>query len=230
MSELKRYARINSHMPREFLLLQGTGCLWRRCAFCDYHLDVSREPFAVNRPVIDRITGDYGVVDVINSGSAFEMDSLTLHYLREKLYEKDVKTLWLECHWLYRERLEELRQFFEGIEVNFRLGVESFDGALRQAWNKGVPQNVSPADMARYFQGACLLVCVQGQTREGIIRDLQLAWEHFQYFSVNVFVENSTALRQDRELAAWFAARVAPELQKYDKIEVLLENTDLGVG
>lgn len=230
MSELVRYSRIDTHMPREFLLLQGTGCVWRRCAFCDYHSDVSADPFAVNRPVIDRIRGDYGVVDVINSGSAFELDDRSLEYLRQKLREKKVGTLWLECHWLYRERLSELRRFFDGVEVKFRVGAESFDPGIRAAWNKGIPQNVTAAEMAEYFQGACLLVCVQGQTKEGILEDIRLAWENFEYFSVNVFMENSTSLRRDAELAAWFAARVAPELNKQNKIEVLLNNTDLGVG
>ena len=230
MSELLRYAKIGAHMPREFLLLQGTGCVWRRCAFCDYYDDVSADPFAVNKPVIDQITGEYGVVDVINSGSLFELDGATMEYLREALLRKGVKTLWCECHWLYHKRLDEIRRYFEGIEVKFRVGAESFDPALRRAWNKGIPESVTAEEMGRFFDGACLLVCVQGQTKEGILRDIRLAWENFEYFSVNVFVENTTPLKRDRALAAWFAADVAPALEKQEKIEVLLNNTDLGVG
>ena len=91
MSELVRYARIHAHMNREFLLLQGEGCVWRKCAFCDYYDDVSDDPFSVNKPIIDRITGVYGVVDVINSGSVFEIDSCTMDYLRRTLMEKGVQ-------------------------------------------------------------------------------------------------------------------------------------------
>ena len=230
MSGLTRYSRIDSHTPREFLLLQGTGCVWRRCAFCDYYGDVSSDPFAVNKPVIDRITGDFGVVDVINSGSVFEIDPVTMDYLRRKLRETGVKTLWCEVHWLYHKRLDEIRRFFEGIQVKFRVGAESFDPALRKAWNKGIPENVSAQELGQIFDGACLLVCVQGQTREGILRDIRLAWENFEYFSVNVFMENSGPLKRDGLLADWFAADIAPELEKQAKIEVLLNNTDLGVG
>ena len=50
-------------MPREFVLLQGTGCRWRRCEFCDYHSDVSDDPFEVNRQVLEQVTGEYGVLD-----------------------------------------------------------------------------------------------------------------------------------------------------------------------
>lgn len=57
MAELERYARIETVMPREFLLLQGRGCVWKKCTFCDYHTDTSGDPFSVNRPVLERVTG-----------------------------------------------------------------------------------------------------------------------------------------------------------------------------
>ena len=69
-----RYSLIKTKMPREFLLLQGTGCRWRQCTFCDYHSDVSADPFIVNRDVLAMVTGETGVLDIINSGSAMELD------------------------------------------------------------------------------------------------------------------------------------------------------------
>ena len=228
--ELLRYSRIDDHMKREFLLLQGKGCVWGKCTFCDYYEDVSEKPFAINKPVIDKITGIYKVVDAINSGSVFELDDETMHYLRDKLLEKQVHTLWCESHWLYRNRLDEMRQFFAPIQVKFRIGAETFDSEMRKAWNKGISKEVTAKEIGQYFDGACLLVCVKGQTKDMIIRDIQLAWEYFEYFNVNVFVENSTREKCDIDLARWFAKDVAPELMKYDNIEVLLNNTDLGVG
>lgn len=229
-SELARYSLIDTHMKREFLLLQGKGCAWGKCTFCDYFTDVSNDPFEVNKPVIDRITGVYGVVDVINSGSVFELDQKTMAYLRDKLKEKGVKTLWCESHWLYRNRLEEIRSFFEGITVKFRIGAETFDPGMRKAWKKGIADSVTAEEMGKYFDGACLLVCVEGQTKEQIIRDIELAKANFEYFNVNVFVENSTPHKRDSELAEWFAEEIAPTLERYENIEVLLNNTDLGVG
>ena len=64
-----RYAVIHTVMPREFVLLQGKGCKWKQCTFCDYHTDVSADPYAVNREILTSVTGVYGVLDVINSGS-----------------------------------------------------------------------------------------------------------------------------------------------------------------
>lgn len=229
-NELVRYAKIDHHMKREFLLLQGKGCVWKKCTFCDYYEDVSTDPFLVNRQVISEITGEFQVVDVINSGSVFELDEDSRQYLKEQLQKKKVKVLWCECHWLYRERLEEIREFFAPVQVKFRTGVETFDGAQRMLWNKGIGEEVKAKDIAKYFQGVCLLVGVKGQTKEQICEDIRLAWEHFEYFNVNVFVENSTKETCDRELAKWFATQVAPRLEEYQNIEVLLNNTDLGVG
>ena len=228
--ELLRYARIDNHMKREFLLLQGRGCVWGKCTFCDYYNDVSEHPFTVNKPVIDQVNGLYGVVDVINSGSIFELDEESKQYLKEKLLERKVHTLWCESHWLYRNRLDEIRDFFAPVQVKFRIGAETFDSNVRNAWNKGIPQGVTAQEIGQYFDGACLLVCVMGQTKDMIVRDIQLAWDNFEYFNVNVFVENSTSEKCDLELVRWFTNQVAPELMKYEHIEVLLNNTDLGVG
>lgn len=40
---MERYSVITNKNPREIVLLRGSGCKWRRCAFCDYHLDFSPE-------------------------------------------------------------------------------------------------------------------------------------------------------------------------------------------
>ena len=104
---MNRYSKILDKMPREFVLLQGKGCRWRRCEFCDYHSDVSDDPFEVNRQVLEQVTGEYGVLDVINSGSAFELDDRTIEMLRRVIVEKKIHTLWCEMHWMYRHRLKE---------------------------------------------------------------------------------------------------------------------------
>lgn len=230
MNELERYSVINTHMKRELLLLQGTGCVWKKCRFCDYYNDISEDPFSVNKPIIDKISGIHGVVDAINSGSIFELDEKTLSYLKEKLHEKNIKTLWCECHWLYRNRLDEIREFFSGINVKFRIGAETFDPKIRSAWNKGIPENITSEMIGEYFDGACLLVGIQGQTQESVIKDIEAAMKNFEYFNVNVFIENSTEIKKDNELVKWFINEIAPKLEKYENIEVLVNNTDLGVG
>ena len=227
---MERYALIHTVLPREFVLLQGTGCRWKRCTFCDYHGDVSNEPYAVNREVLAQVQGVYGVLDVINSGSAMELDPLTINMIKEVVKEKEIHTLWFEAHYMYKNQLSKFAEQFEGVEVKFRCGIESFDAELRSQWKKGVKDDVMPEDVANYFQGVCLLCCTEGDSQERILRDIALAKAYFEYASVNVFCENSTAVKRDEELVKWFVDVVYPQLQQSDKIEVLVENTDLGVG
>ena len=227
---MDRYALISTKMPREFVLLQGTGCRWRKCTFCDYHEDVSERPFEVNEPVLRQVTGKYGVLDVINSGSAMELDEETIALIKEVVKEKRIHTLWFEAHYIYRKKLASFAEQFAPAKVKFRCGVETFDTALREAWKKGIPSSVSVQEIAQYFQGICLLCCTQGETKEHILKDIELAKAYFEYFSVNVFCNNHTPVKQDKELASWFAKEVYPMIKDEPGIEVLMENTDLGVG
>jgi len=227
---MDRYALIHTKIPREFVLLQGTGCRWRKCTFCDYHEDVSERPFEVNEPVLRQVTGQYGVLDVINSGSAMELDEETIALIKEVVKEKRIHTLWFEAHYMYRKKLASFAKQFAPVQVKFRCGVETFNPTLRDAWKKGIPSSVSVQEIAQYFQGICLLCCTQGETKEHILKDIELAKEHFEYFSVNVFCNNHTSVKQDKDLATWFAKEVYPLIKDEPGIEVLMENTDLGVG
>ncbi len=227
---MERYSLINDKMPREFLLLQGTGCRWKRCTFCDYHTDSSPSPFETNRHVLDKVTGKHGVLDIINSGSAMELDDKTIELIKQVVAEKGIKTLWFEAHYMYRHRLADFAAQFAPAKVKFRCGIESFEPTLRTSWNKGVAPDVTPQDVAKYFKGVCLLCCTQGDSKERILSDIAKARKYFEYFSINLFCNNSTTVKRDDELAAWFKAEVFPTLKECDGIEVLLGNTDLGVG
>ncbi|MBO7266541.1 MAG: hypothetical protein J6V12_02125, partial [Bacteroidaceae bacterium] len=84
--------------------------------------------------------------------------------------------------------------------------------------------------VARYFKGVCLLYCTEGETRERIMADIDTARKYFEYFSINLFCNNGTTLRRDEALATWFVEEVYPTLRDAEGIEVLIGNTDLGVG
>ena len=227
---MERYSIISKGLKREFILLQGTGCRWRKCTFCDYHLDVSEDPYAINREVLERVTGIHGVLDAINSGSCQEYDDRTLRLLQDTVRDKKIHTLWLETHWMYRKTLAGFRGLFPGAELHFRCGVETFDPQLRTAWNKGIAEDVTPEDIREYFDGICLLAGVKGQTAEGIMKDVETADALFDYYSVNLFCPNSTSVERDDRLAELFIRELAPVIRRSPKAEVLIENTDLGVG
>ncbi|MBQ8500956.1 MAG: hypothetical protein IJ494_01410 [Bacteroides sp.] len=227
---MERYSLIHTKLPREFVLLQGKGCRWRQCTFCDYHEDVSKHPYAVNREVLAQVTGCYGVLDVINSGSAMELDDDTLALIEQVVQERKIHTLWFEAHYMYRLRLQEFARRFAPATVKFRCGVETFDPVLRQSWKKGIPSTVTPEEIARYYQGVCLLCCTEGDSKDRILIDIALAKQHFEYFSINLFCNNHTSVRRSEALAAWFVREVYPRLKDDPQVEVLLGNTDLGVG
>lgn len=227
---MDRYSLITTKTPREFILLQGTGCRWRKCTFCDYHEDVSCHPFEINQEVLNQVTGKFGVLDVINSGSAIELDNQTLLLLQQVVREKNIHTLWFEMHYMYRNKLSDFASLFAPAKVKFRCGIETFNPELRTSWNKGISPNVTAEDVARYFQGVCLLCCTKGETKEHILSDIALAKKHFEYFSVNLFCNNHTEVKRDEALAKWFEEEIYPQIKDDNRIEVLLNNTDLGVG
>lgn len=227
---MNRYALISEKFPREFVLLQGTGCRWGKCSFCDYHRDVSDNPFEINQQVLSQVTGQYGVLDVINSGSGIELDNETIALIAQVAKDKNIHTLWFEMHYMYRHQLKTFAERFAPSIVKFRCGIETFDTDLRNKWNKGVSRDVTAEDVAQYFQGVCLLCGTVGESRDRIVRDIKLAKQHFEYISVNLFNENDTNVRPDEKLQQWFVSEIYPCIKSDAQIEVLINNTDLGVG
>lgn len=225
-----RYSKIYNKFPREFLLLQGTGCIWKKCTFCDYFCDISTNPFEINKKIIDKITGEFGVLDIINSGSIMELDSQSLDLIIKKAHEKKIKEIWFEAHWIYRNKLEEFSKKFGNISIKYRTGVETFNANLRNSWQKGIPENVSVTDIKKYFQAVCLLIGIKKQTLSDIIHDINISLENFEHISLSVFEKNSTNTIRDENLIEDFIQKIYPKIVNNPKIEILINNTDLGVG
>jgi hypothetical protein len=159
-----------------------------------------------------------------------ELDDETINMIKEVVAAKRINTIWFEAHYMYRNRLAGFARQFAPATVKFRCGVESFDPQLRSSWDKGIPAGVTAADVAKYFKGVCLLCCTVGDSKERILNDIATAKRHFEYFSVNLFCNNTTAVKRDEELAVWFVNELYPTLKDDRQIEVLVENCDLGVG
>ena len=228
---MDRYNKITNKNKREIVLLKALPCMWGKCAFCDYIDDNGNdidEINKLNKEVLDNITGEFGVLEVINSGSCFEIPKESLNYIKEIIEKKNIRKLFLESHWCYKNRLQEIRDFF-GIEIVFKIGVETFDNFFRNiVLNKNANfKNVD--EVKEHFQSVCLLVGIEGQTKEMIKKDINLVLENFKYATINVFVNNSTNIKRDEELVKWFINEYK-YLEEYDTIEVLYNNTDFGVG
>lgn len=230
MRKLDRYSVISEKFPREMILLVGTGCKWKKCTFCDYYHDVFKDPFRINKEVLSQITGKFGILDVINSGSCFELDKDTLQLIKKIAKGKNIHTIWFECHWMYKDHLEKMRQFFNGIKVKFRIGVETFDEDFRNKLEKGISKEITPEKISEKFDGICLLFGIKGQTKEMLLNDIKYAEKYFEYYSLNIFNKNSTKTEIDEKLVDWFKNEVYEDLKNRAKVEILIHNTDLGLG
>ena len=173
---MERYSRILNKTAREIVLLKGRPCAWGKCTFCDYIEDNSRdkeEMISLNREVLSKVTGEFGVLEVINSGSCFELPKETLAYIKEIIIDKKIKKLFLESHWMYRSKVKEMRDYI-GIPLVFKIGVESFDKKFREEFLKKNGDFDSYKEVLEYFDSPCLLVGIKGQSKEIIDKDIQL--------------------------------------------------------
>ena len=228
---MERYSRILNKTAREIVLLKGRPCAWGKCTFCDYIEDNSRdkeEMISLNREVLSKVTGEFGVLEVINSGSCFELPKETLAYIKEIIIDKKIKKLFLESHWMYRSKVKEMRDYM-GIPIVFKIGVESFDKRFREEFLKKNGDFDSYKEVLEYFDSPCLLVGIKGQSKEIIDKDIQLLTEHFSHGTINVFTNNSTSIKRDEKLVEWFVEKYK-DLWSDPKIDVLYEKTDFGVG
>lgn len=227
---ISRYSIVHGKVSREMVLLQSYPCKWGRCSFCDYIHDNSQELQAMietNAAALAQVTGMHRRLDVINSGSAFEIPEATMNLIEQVVLEKGIEEIFFEAHWLYHSRFAELRSRF-AIPVRIRVGVETFDDHFRNHVLKKGMSYSSVEEVAAACDSVCLLVGIKGQTKEMVRRDMDILINKFRYGCVNLFIPNSTPVQQDPELIEWFAQEYA-FLKDHPRIDVLFDNKDLGV-
>lgn len=233
--ELTRYSVIQDKNPREIVLLRGRGCAWKRCKFCDYHLDASRDEqdnLRINREALAQVTGVYGRLEAINSGSFAELDESTIREIERVCREKHIRDLHIESHWIFRKTIPALRKRFaaQGVTLHVKIGVETFDADYRErVLDKGIDET-DPAKIAEQFDDCCLLFGLAGQTSESMTRDIETGLTHFDRVCVNIMVPNSTEVKPDDTVRAAFIRAVYPIYKDDPRVDILLENTDFGVG
>ncbi len=230
---MERYSIITDKNPREIVLLRGRGCVWQRCPFCDYHTDSCQneaENFDLNRQVLANVIGKYADLEVINSGSVFELDRPTLELIRQITRERGIKTLHFESHYLYREKIPALREYYSPVELKMKLGLETFDFDFREnVLRKGIDER-DPAKIAEHFDEANFLFGLTGQTAESMLEDIRLGLSHFSRICVNIMCENTTQIKPDPAIIAEFMGKVYPIYRDNPRVDILVNNTDFGVG
>ena len=87
-----RYSKVEGKFQREIVLLKSFPCAYGKCSFCNYIEDNSNNEEEINRvnlEVLKEITGEFGILEVINSGSVFEIPKKLWKKL-EKLFIKKI--------------------------------------------------------------------------------------------------------------------------------------------
>ncbi len=233
MNELERYSIIDNKNCREIVLLRGSGCFWKKCTFCDYHFDYSNnenDNFLLNRKVLARVSGVYNKLEIVNSGSFSELDKDSVNEILKTCNEKGINEIYVELHWGFRKDIDKIKKLFSPIKVNFKIGIETFDIDFREnVLKKGMGKATSD-DIKEFFQDCCLLIGIKGQTKEQILKDISIASENFNRVCINIFNENNTDCKRDNDLISWFVTDVYDKIKDDDKYDVLIDNTDFGIG
>lgn len=228
---MERYSHIKEKTKREIVLLKARPCAWSKCTFCDYIEDNStclEEMIQINNEVLNQVTGEYGVLEIIDSASIFELPKQTLKRIKQIIQEKNIHTLFLESHWLYHQHIQEIRDYF-GIQVIVKIGIETFDDDFRNIiLNKNVTFQ-SIEELKQDFDSPCLMVGIQGQTQAMIEKDMYILTHNFDYGTISIYRNNSTPIKRDDQLIHWFMNKYG-YLQNDSRYDFLASPTDFGVG
>lgn len=227
---INRYSKINNKNKREIVLLKARPCKWGKCTFCDYIYDneIDEEKIdKINLEVLKNVTGEYGVLEVIDSASVFDLTQKTLEEIKRVVEDKNIKKLFFEAHWIYRNRLDEIREFFN-VPIIFKTGIETFDNDFREEVLKKGADFKDYREVKKYFDSPCVMVGIKGQTKEMIDRDMEII-KKFPHATVNIFMNNSTNIKRDEELVEWFVKKYK-YLEDDPNVDILFEIIDFGVG
>ena len=228
---MERYSEITNNIKREIVLLKARPCAWSKCSFCDYIEDNTtciKEMLKINNETLDKVTGKYGVLEVIDSASIFELPKETLERIKEIIETKNIHTLFVESHWIYHQKIQSIRDYFK-IKVIVKSGVETFDEDFR---NRVLNKNVTfktIEEFKQYYDSPCIMVGIKGQTKEMIEHDIEILEQYFNHATISVYRNNSTPIKRDDQLVEWF-------MNKYQyliddpRFDFLYEPTDFGVG
>ncbi len=177
--------------------------------------------------------GKTGVLEVINSGSFSDLSETTLAAIIDTMKAHNIHRLHVECHWNDRAAIAPFRARLEkeGITLKVKAGIETFDGRFRETvFDKGIPEDTTPEEMAQYFNECCLLFGVEGETKEQMQSDIQIGLTYFDRICINIMIDNGTPVKRSESVVNLFISDILPNIKNNTRIDILLNNTDFGVG
>lgn len=232
---MNRYSVIEKKNSREIVLLRGSGCKWKKCTYCDYHLDFCKdeeENFLLNSEVLKNVKGFYKKLEVINSGSFTELDKKTLDLIEKICLKKGIETLYFESHYIYKKKSMEVKKYYmeKGITLKIKTGVETFDEEYRERYlHKGFGF-VGVKEISEFADEICLLFGIKGQTEESMRKDIETGLENFERVCINIMNKNSTPVLPNRNVIKTFSEKIAPAYENNDRVDILMDNLEFGIG
>ncbi len=94
---------------------------------------------------------------------------------------------------------------------------------------KGIPDQ-DPSAISQDFDEANFLFGIRGQSSASMERDIALGLTWFERICINIMCPNTTDILPDRELISFFRRELYPKYKNNDRIDILIQNTDFGVG
>lgn len=233
---MRRYNIIYEKNPREIVLLRGCGCKWRRCAFCDYHTDSSeneKENYEINREALSHVTGIFERIEIINSGSFAELDKATTREIVNTIKNCCIKTAHFESHWMYRRMLHDFSTLINscGAEAVYKIGVETFDIDFREKILQKGMGDITAAEIAEAgFSEINLLFGIDGQNESSMKRDIETGLTYFKRICINIMTPCTAFVKPSDTVIKEFISKIYPLYKNEQRIDILLSNTDFGVG
>jgi len=188
--------------------------------------------YEINKKALSRVTGVYGKLEVINSGSFCDLDKDTMQLIISTCKAEKISTVYFECHYMHRHKVPEIKRLFSenGIAVHIKTGVETFDIDYRENVMKKGFEGAAPQDIAKYADEVCLLFGLTGQTKESMENDIETGLRYFDRVCINIMTPNTTKISPNQKVIKIFERELAPKYINNRDVDILFENTDFGVG
>ncbi len=111
-----------------------------------------------------------------------------------------------------------------------KLGLETFDYDFREnTLKKGIKEKKEEI-ISEYFDEANFLFGISGQTIQSMEQDIQLGLKYFERICINIMCRNSTEINPDKQVISDFINKLYPKYMDNERIDILINNTDFGVG
>ena len=75
-----------------------------------------------------------------------------------------------------------------------------------------------------------MLQGLTGQTEDTMRRDIEIGLQLFDRVCVNIMIENKTQVHPDQKVIEIFMKAIYPNYRDNPRVDILLHNTDFGVG